>query len=189
MIPEDDIQKLLQEKHYQAAFEHLVERMKLKVFHLCMGILRDEASAHDAAQDCFVKVWRGLSGYGGQSALSTWVYTIARNTCLSELRRRAYRVSISLNEEGAEEIADPNSPPPGEGTPRLQTQEMASLLDRLSERHRRVLRLYYFEDCSYETVAEMLAIPLGTVKTDLYRAKKELLREFNRSQTHELRTR
>jgi RNA polymerase sigma-70 factor (ECF subfamily) len=188
MIPEDDIQKLLQEKNYQAAFEHLVERMKVKVFHLCLGILRDDASAEDAAQDCFIKVWKGLPSYAGQSSLSTWVYTIGRNTCLSELRRRSYRVSVPLQEDGLEEIIDNGLEAPGGTTPRLQPQEMAVLLSRLSEKHQRVLRLHYYEDRSYEAVSELLGIPMGTVKTDLYRAKRELLREFNRSQPHELRT-
>lgn len=189
MILEDDIQNLLRESNYQFAFEQLVERMKVKVFHLCLGILRDTASAEDAAQDCFVKVWRSLPNYAGQSSLSTWVYAIARNTCLSELRRRNYRHSVPLlTNDDAEEISEANLTATEEESNRLQPDEMDVLLSRLSEKHQRVLRLFYYQDCSYETVSAMLGIPMGTVKTDLHRAKRELLREFKRTQSHELRT-
>lgn len=187
MILETDIQNLLEGKQYRPAFELLVERMQIKVFHLCLGILRDPASAEDAAQECFVKVWRGLPGYGAQASLSTWIYAIARNTCLSELRRRAGRPAVSLQEEGITEQVERELPGLRDHEPRLQPSEMERLLNQLSTKHQRVLRLYYYEQRSYEEVAQMLDLPLGTVKTDLYRAKRELLREIQRSQAHELR--
>jgi RNA polymerase sigma-70 factor (ECF subfamily) len=175
-MEELDIQRQLEAGQYAAVFAWLLERFKDRVFRLAFAILRNETQAEDAAQDVFVKIWKGLPTYHGGASLSTWIYAITRNTCLTELSRRQRHPTVSLEEPGMAEgvdcipalqVADPE-----------QGLEMdaAFLLAQLPENYRQVITLFYLEQKSYEEVALMLGIPLGTVKTLLFRARRELLR-------------
>lgn len=174
-MEDQDIQDLVSSRQFIEAFSALVERFKEKVFRLAFSILRNETQAEDVAQDVFVKIWKGLPGYHGGASLSTWVYAITRNTCLTELKRRERRAAISLEElelAGGSHLL-PAAPPP-ELEPGAQ-EEVAGLLDQLPEKYRQVITLFYFEQKAYEEVALMLGLPIGTVKTLLFRAKKQLL--------------
>ena len=173
---EDDIQQRLAAQQYSAAFELLLERFKDKVFRLAFSMMRNETQAEDVAQDVFLKIWKALPGYHGGASLSTWIYTITRNTCLTELKKRSTRPTVSLQEPEMVETAD--------SIPSLQStdpehgwkMDVEALLAELPENYRRVITLFYLEQRAYEEVAAMLGIPLGTVKTLLFRAKKELLK-------------
>lgn len=173
---EDDIQLRLGARQYREAFELLLERFKDKVFRLAFSMMRNETQAEDVAQEVFVKIWKALPGYHGGASLSTWIYTITRNTCLTELKKRTTRPTVSLHDPEMEAVAD--------GLSALQTsdaeagteRDVAALLAELPEKYRQVITLFYLEQKAYEEVAVMLGIPLGTVKTLLFRAKKELLR-------------
>lgn len=146
----------------RAAFTLLLERYQVKVFRLAYSILGNHALAEEAAQEAFVRVWKALPRYDGTASLGTWLYAIARNTCLSELRKPALRREAPLDEQ----IGLPGGASPPDGT--LDTDWV---LARLPEAYRRVLVLYYLEERSYEEVAEMLDLPMGTVKSHLHRAK------------------
>lgn len=173
---DEDIRQRLQTGQYQEAFERLVARYSAKVFHLAFSMLRNETQAEDMAQDILVKIWKGLPGYHGGASLSTWIYAIARNTCLTELKKRAARPTVSLQEPDLEDAL--------EALPALQSAapegglelDVHHLLDQLPEKYRQVITLFYLEQKSYEEVSALLALPLGTVKTFLYRAKKELIK-------------
>jgi RNA polymerase sigma-70 factor (ECF subfamily) len=173
---ESDILVLLEGRQYSEAFALLLERFKDKVFRLAFSILRNETQAEDVAQDVLVKIWKGLPGYHGGASLSTWVYTITRNTCLTELTRRGRHPTVSLQEPEMEAASgfipalQSEDPEPG------MRMDVETLLGELPENYRRVITLFYLEQKAYEEVALMLDIPLGTVKTLLFRAKKELLR-------------
>ncbi len=142
--------------------EGLVRDYKHKVFRLAFSILGDEGAAEDAAQEVFVKVWRGLPDYRGECAIATWIYAITRNTCLTMKRREAGR---------ARQMETPASVAHGG-----EALEVRQAIDLLPDEYRHVLRLFYFEDRSYEETAAMLGVPLGTLKTRLHRARKELAR-------------
>jgi RNA polymerase sigma-70 factor (ECF subfamily) len=122
-----------------------------------------------------VKIWKALPGYHGGASLSTWIYTITRNTCLTELKKRSARPTVSLQEPELEAAAD--SIPSLQSTDREPGVEMdvETMLSELPEKYRRVITLFYLEQKAYEEVGTMLGVPLGTVKTLLFRAKKELL--------------
>jgi RNA polymerase sigma-70 factor, ECF subfamily len=175
-MEESDILVLLEGRQYSEAFALLLERFKGKVFRLAFSIMRNETHAEDVAQDVFVKIWNGLPGYHGGASLSTWIYTITRNTCLTELTRRGRHPTVSLQEpemESASELIpalQSEDPAPG------MRMDVEILLAELPENYRRVITLFYLEQKAYGEVALMLGIPLGTVKTLLFRAKKELLR-------------
>src|SRR6186713_1654234 len=93
------IQEHLQAKRYREAFGILLPRYRDKVFRLTFSMLRDRAMAEDTTQDVLLRVWRALPGFAGQSQLSTWIYAIAKNGSLSELRKRRPTVSIDQNDD------------------------------------------------------------------------------------------
>ncbi|HEV2394368.1 MAG TPA: sigma-70 family RNA polymerase sigma factor [Verrucomicrobiae bacterium] len=171
-----DIRQRLDAEQYYEAFERVVELYGTRVFHLALSMLRNQAQAEDMAQEILLKIWKGLPGYHGGASLSTWIYAIARNTCLTELKKRAARPSVSLDE--------PEFQNASEALPALQSNDRESgfeidieyLLEQLPEKYRQVLTLFYLEEKSYEEVSALLGLPLGTVKTFLFRAKKQLLK-------------
>lgn len=161
---DQDVQQLLDGGRRREAFERLIEQYQNKVFRLCFSILGDEAAAEDAAQDSFLKAWRGLPGFRGDAALPTWLYSIARNTCLTWSQRGTARAQEPLTEGAAasRSIAIDDS------------LDVHAAIAGLPRHYRQALLLFYFEDKSYEEVAAMLDLPLRTVKTYLHRARKEL---------------
>ncbi len=167
-----DVHERLQAKQYREALALLLPRYRDKVFRLCFSMLRDRAQAEDVTQDIFLRIWRALPGYGAQAALSTWIYAISKNACLSELRKRKPMVSIDQNEdEYSGEVAALAAPDPDDSA----TVSVSQVMDKLPERYRQAVTLFYMEDKSYEQTADSLGLPLGTVKALLHRARKRLI--------------
>jgi RNA polymerase sigma-70 factor (ECF subfamily) len=147
------------------AFERLLDEYRDKVFRLACSILHDEASAEDATQDIFLRIWKALPGFRRESSLSTWIYAIARNVCLTRRRMASAHRTFTLDEARANEIP---------ARPAASDADLRTLIGQLPTRYRDVLMLFYLEDRSYQQVALALDLPMGTVKTNLHRAKKEL---------------
>lgn len=165
-----DIIELARAGRMSAAFELLLPRYRERVYRLALSILREPATAEDATQDVFFRVWRALSGYNGNAALSTWIYAITRNTSISILRKR--RAQVSLDD------SDDDGPGLQLAAPEYDDSAITSverLLQHLPERNRRAVTLFYMEDKSYEQTAAELAVPLGTVKALLHRSRKKLI--------------
>jgi len=170
---EPGIEQHLAAGRHDRAFDLVVAGYKDRVFRLALSILRERASAEDAAQETFVRVWKALPGFDGRAALGTWIYAITRNTCLMELRRR--RPTVSLD--------DPDSPDAQRAAASIasgpaqdpERDNLLRLLARLPRNQQEAVRLFYLEDRSYEAVAEALGMPLGTVKNLLHRARKKLV--------------
>ena len=178
-MPETE-QALIQraQKGDQEAFAVLVTEHQRYVFNLAVRVLKNEEEALDVAQETFVRAWTALPNFRGQSQFRTWLYRIVTNLCynrLPNLRR-------TLNELGDDVIA--NVPEtdlafdnPAHG---LESRELRSHLhqaiDHLDENYRLLISLRYQNELSYEEMATMLNLPLGTVKTGLFRAKEQLRR-------------
>jgi RNA polymerase sigma-70 factor, ECF subfamily len=171
---DSDIVRLLRGGAQQQAFALLLDRYEHKLYRLCRSLLRDPTRAEDAAQESLVRIWKALPGYDGRASLSTWIYTITRNRCLTALARQRELTSVSEPEVDVEsisaEVADADD----------QSALLREFVDALPERQRSALVLYYYEDRSVNEVAEMLAIPEGTVKTTLHRARAALLERLRR---------
>jgi RNA polymerase sigma-70 factor (ECF subfamily) len=138
--------------------------------------MRDAATAQDAAQESLVRIWKALPRYDGRASLSAWIYTITRNHCLTTLGRRRESQSLSHPDVKAEVEAVSAEPSELEG----QSALLRALVDTLPERYRRTLTLYYDEERFIAEVAIMLAMPEGTVKTILHRARAALLEQLRR---------
>jgi RNA polymerase sigma-70 factor (ECF subfamily) len=171
-MEEHDIRQRLQQQRYDEAFDLLVERAKDKVFRLSVSMLNNETQAQDLTQEVLIKIWKALPRYSGAASLSTWIYAITRNTCLTELKKRNAHPTVSLS---APEM-DGLDPAAADHAQAGAETDVETLLARLPERYRRVVTLFYLEQKSYDEVAAMLEMPLGTVKTMLFRGRKELLR-------------
>jgi len=169
-----DIHAHLKAGRHRAAFEAVVPRYRDRVFRLSLSILRESTAAEDAAQDVFLRLWKALPSYNGSAALSTWIYAITRNTSISLLRKRRPQVSLdeplfSDDDEGSGlQLAAPEQDDSA-------VTSVEKLLDHLPERYRQAVVLFYMEDKSYEQTAAALALPLGTVKALLHRARKRLI--------------
>jgi RNA polymerase sigma-70 factor (ECF subfamily) len=168
---DQDIVDLLRGGALEAAFERLIDRYERKVYRLCCSLLRDPDQAQDAAQESLVRVWKALGKYDQRASLSTWIYTITRNRCLTAIERR--RDLDSLSDPAIEHEAEAAQAvgPPAEQDHLAVLRE---LIDALPERFRRVLTLFYYEERSVIEVAQMLGLPEGTVKTNLHRARAAL---------------
>jgi len=154
----------------EAALQAVVNAFKHKVFGLAYSFLRDREEAEDLAQEVFVRVWKALHSFDERATLSTWIYTITRNASLSALRRRARSPAVDSDADvvavGAIS-ADTNDAD-------AERALLFRLLDTLPDRQRQVVTLFYMDERSHDEVSAMLAMPVGTVKTLLHRARERL---------------
>jgi RNA polymerase sigma-70 factor (ECF subfamily) len=158
-------------------FERIVREYQDRIFRLACAILGDRASAEEAAQEALVRVWKGLPRFRGDSSLSTWIYAITRNACLSALARAGPRTE-SLEEPAGRRQAEKRS---ATGWQTAPLPDVAALLEALPAKYREVVALFYMQEKSYDEVASMLGLPVGTVKTYLFRARKSMAEELARN--------
>ena len=167
------IQAHLAAGRHARAFDLIVPEFRDRVFRLSFSILRDRAAAEDAAQETLVRVWKALPGFDGRAALGTWIYAIARNTCLMELRKRRPTVSFDdPDSTEAQHAATAIATGPAEDP---EHDNLLRLLATLPANQQQAVRLFYLEDRSYDAVAAALGMPLGTVKNLLFRARRRLM--------------
>lgn len=168
------------------AFEELVAHFERPVYSLCFRLLGDAEEARDAAQETFLKVYRGLGGFRGEAGLKTWIYRIAINQAMNQQRwwRRRHRdESISLDiARGQSDTTLGNSLPARTSSPEelaISSERERSIMRALGEikqEYRIALILREIEELSYEEIAETLAISIGTVKSRIARGREELRR-------------
>lgn len=166
------------------AFAALVNEHQRYVYNLALRVLQNEEEALDLTQEAFVRAWTALPNFRGQSRFRTWLYRIVTNLCynrLPSLRR-------SLNELGDDVITEiPETDPAFDNPARgMESRELRSYLhkamDNLDENYRLLISLRYQHELSYEEIAATLNLPLGTVKTGLFRAREQLRRALERYQ-------
>jgi RNA polymerase sigma-70 factor, ECF subfamily len=161
---DNDVPHLLQERRYSDALEQLLDRYETKVFRMALTFLKDTARAEEVTQEIFFKLWQALPDYDGRASLGTWLYSIARNTCLSAARSDGYRKTLALDEFKEKAV-----PPSAVGD-----LELAQCIERLPEIQKTVITLFYLQEKRVDEVARMLGIPEGTVKSHLHRARLAL---------------
>jgi RNA polymerase sigma-70 factor (ECF subfamily) len=163
----------------ESAFREIVMRYQRSVYGLIVRMVRDSARAEELAQDTFVKAFRALHTYDVQRKFSAWLLTIAHHVAIDELRKGTLATEPLelVTEEGTRtrEYADTRSPTPAALAERV---ELASVLQqaigRLRPEYREVVTLRYERDLDYDEIAEITGQPMGTVKSSLHRARKEL---------------
>lgn len=151
------------------AFGTLVERYDRAVYHLAYRTLRDMEEARDVAQEAFFKAFRSLRTFKPGSKFSTWIFSITYHACCDRLARRK-RYS---NEEFPER-ADNAPGPESQAIAGDEARRLRTAIEALPEKYRTVITLYHLQDRQYDEIASILGIPIGTVKTHLFRAKDQL---------------
>jgi RNA polymerase sigma-70 factor, ECF subfamily len=182
-LPDADVVALAKEGR-DAAFRELVRRYERPVFSLVYRVVRDRDAAEDLAQDTFVKVLSHIDRYRPEFKFSSWLFKIANNVAIDHLRRRTVdtvslegsRYATTTDEVAATSVkvaASQESP-----LEELESRELGGAIERaiagLRPEYRACILLRHVEDRSYEEIAAMLDIPLGTVKTYIHRARHEL---------------
>lgn len=169
---------------HEAAFRELVRRYERPVFSLLYRMVRDRALAEDLAQETFIKVLNGIDSYNPQFKFSSWIFKIANNAAIDHLRKRELE-TLSLDgsphattpdqmRATALQLGDRSETPLQE----LEARELGSAIERaiarLRPEYRSCILLRHVEGHSYEEIARILDLPLGTVKTYIHRARNEL---------------
>jgi RNA polymerase sigma-70 factor (ECF subfamily) len=164
-------------KGQTAAFGELVSRYQDRLYNTVFRLVDNAEDAQDVVQDAFLNAYQALDHFKGDAQFFTWLYRIAVNTAISLRRKRRLTLRIQRNpdEAGHEPTDDSEFSRPGQALERLEQERwIQQALNRLSPEHRAVLILKDLEDHKYETIAEILNVPIGTIRSRLHRARLEL---------------
>lgn len=158
-----------------AAFGELVRKYQDRLYNTVVHVVGSIDDAQDVVQDAFVQAFVKLDGFQRASAFYTWLYRIAFNLAISRKRRQKPTTSLDRQrDDSGDELADDGAAP----TDRLEQQELAvqvqAALATLSEEHRTIVVLREIDGCDYEAIAEILELPVGTVRSRLHRARLQL---------------
>lgn len=159
-------------------FEALVREYEKPVYNLALRMTGSVEDAQDLTQETFIKAYRRLDSFRGDSKFSAWLYRIASNVCLDHLRSKARSgtVSIAVSDEDGAELDIPDTAPSVEETVlgNLTREAVQRGLDLLPEAQRQILLLREINGLSYEEIAQTLSLESGTVKSRIFRARKKL---------------
>jgi RNA polymerase sigma-70 factor (ECF subfamily) len=168
-----------------SAFDEIVLRYRGKMFAVAHSLLRNHADAEEIAQDTFIRAYRGLARFRGDSSLATWLHRIAfnlsRNRYWYFFRRRRHETrsfDCALNEDSkatfADLVASENPDPAREAANREFFSQVSACMEKLGPHQREILTLRNLMDHSYEEIAQLLDLSLGTVKSRIARARQDL---------------
>ena len=175
------------------AFAQLVQRYQRRVFNLVFRMLQQYEEANEITQETFLAAWQGLPSFRGDARFPTWLYRIAYNCSLKQLeqRKRDKALQTAMQAEQVLECANEDNRTDAE----LEALDRQALvqehLSQLPAKYRIVLILRHLQEMTYEEMAEILTIPIGTIKTHLFRARnllKERLLAFDRERSTRTRS-
>jgi RNA polymerase sigma-70 factor (ECF subfamily) len=155
----------------RSAMEALFARYRIRVFKFVLRMVRNEAIAEELNSDVFLDVWRQAGTFEGRSAVSTWIFSIARFKALNALQRRGEQ---ELDDAKAETIEDDADDPETVLAKKDKAAVLRQCLAALSAEHREIVNLVYYQHKSVEEVSGIVGIPEATVKTRMFYARKKL---------------
>ncbi|MEJ2050316.1 MAG: sigma-70 family RNA polymerase sigma factor [Calditrichota bacterium] len=164
----------------ERAFETLLNKYRNLVFSIMIKMVRNHQEAEDLTQEAFMKAFNSLSSFNDEFAFSTWLMKIASNNCIDFLRKRKLRTysihePIQYKDEKIEiDIPDHEPTPEKHLLQNERAKMIQTAIDELPERYRYVVLLRHKEEKSYEEISEILNLPLGTVKAQIFRAREIL---------------
>jgi RNA polymerase sigma-70 factor (ECF subfamily) len=161
------------------AFEMLVVEHQTYAFNLAFRVLGNEQEAEDVAQEAFVRAWQALPRFRAQARFGTWLYRIVTNLCYTRLPKLR-RELLAIGENDILEHADHKTGIPQEGVEAAERRAwLHRQIEELPESYRLLVALRYQQDLPYEEIASITGLPMGTVKTGLFRAKERLRSAWN----------
>ncbi len=170
-MPEDGDLVAMTLQGHPEAFATLVERYDRAVYHLAYRMLHHVEDARDATQEAFFKAFRSLRTFRHGAKFSTWIFAIAYHACCDRLARRKHDSSNELPDR-----ADAGRGPEQQAIASDDAARLRRAIESLPEKYRTVVTLFHLQGRQYEEIAEVLGLPMGTVKTHLFRAKEQLRR-------------
>ena len=164
------------------AFALLVRRYQGTVFNVAYRVVGNRADAEDLAQEAFIRAYRALESFDMERPLAPWLKRITTNVCLNWLEKQKVRPQTvasdltppDIEEDALAQFADSKATPEQQVAQGEQAQHIRQALQKLPLRYRAVIELRHYQDLNYEAIAEALDVPLSTVKSDLFRARKML---------------
>jgi RNA polymerase sigma-70 factor (ECF subfamily) len=171
VLTDGRVMELVRAERRDEAIELILKAFRRKVFGLAYSFLHNREAAEDVAQEVFIRVWGALPTYDGRASISTWIYSITRNASVSALRALRPQASFS-DPEVMSAIDEAQSATSDDAV--IDSARLGRLVDQLPLKQRQVVTLFYMQEQSHEEVAAMLAMPVGTVKTLLHRARARL---------------
>jgi RNA polymerase sigma factor (sigma-70 family) len=170
----------------QKAYADLMHRYKDSIYFMVLKMVNNKEDAMDLTVETFAKAFEKLDKYQPDFAFSTWLFRVATNNCIDFIRKKklvTFSIHGMMDDEGEEkqlQIKADVLNPEEASIKRQQTEELKVLIDGLPVRYRNLITLRYFDELSYEEIAQQLDLPLGTVKAQLFRARDLLGNIFNR---------
>lgn len=162
----------------QESFEKLVRLYEKRVFSLTSRICRNSADAEEAAQEAFLAAWQALPAFRGDASFATWLYRLVSNACVDILRREGRHQAMagpSLDDEESSPEPPDKSPSPHALAERAELRrQIEAGLAALPPEYRQVLILREIHQCTYDEIAQICSIDLGTVKSRINRGRKRL---------------
>jgi RNA polymerase sigma-70 factor (ECF subfamily) len=159
----------------QAAFGQLVTKYQDRLYNTLVHVVGSADTAYDVVQDAFVQAYVKLETFERASAFYTWLYRIAFNLAMTRRRREKPSVSVEqAREDSGHEPLDHSDPPEARMEQAERAGQVQAALAALSEEHRTILVLREVDGCAYEQIAEILNLPIGTIRSRLYRARLQL---------------
>jgi RNA polymerase sigma-70 factor (ECF subfamily) len=171
-LSDREILSLFRAGNREEAFRALVEIYGQTVYNIALFTLNDEVSAEDVTQEAYIRIYRNLGKFKGDSKLTTWMYRIVKNVCYDHAKKISHIPMADLSEN---DLRDEESYSPDEGASMTwRHEELRDAVESLPVRQRIAITLYYFQDKSYEDIAAIMGMPLNTLKSHLHRAKASL---------------
>ena len=164
------------------AFDELVHKYYPMAYSLAYKSLNNEDDAREITQDAFVRMHSALDGFRGDASLKTWLMRIVMRLSLNRRRDRSRsswrRLGLHRDEDSVQKTASSYQTPEAEYISRETRKQVQQLVERLPDSLRQVIILSSFEDLSYDEIAQILNLPIGTVSSRLHTARKKLLQQF-----------
>jgi len=182
----NDFQLVLKAKEgSQKAFADLMQRYKDSIYFMSLKMVNNKEDAMDITVETFAKAFEKLDKYQPEYAFSTWLFRVATNNCIDFLRKKKLNTvsidnMIDEDDDRPMQIKSDVLNPEESSIKKQQSEELKLLVESLPPRYRNLLTLRYFDELSYEEIAQQLDLPLGTVKAQLFRAKYLLGNIINR---------
>lgn len=163
----------------QKAYAELMERYRDAIYYMLLKMVNNTSDAEDLTIEAFGKAFKNIKQYTPNFAFSTWLFKIATNNCIDFIRKRkANHISLDHNDEEHEkashDVQAPVLDPEESMINEQKIKMMHSIVSKLKPRYRKLIELRYFNEFSYEEIAEELELPIGTVKAQLFRARELL---------------
>lgn len=164
----------------QQAYTEIVDRYRNQIYHFIYRMVKDDAQAQDLTQETFIKAFRALASFNSNYAFTTWLYKIASNNCIDHFRKKrlnTYSLDTPLKAKDGDlqrDFADSDQGPESEIISKEKTNQIETAIQALPEKYRKAILLRHTKDKSYEEIAEILDVPLGTVKVRIFRAREML---------------